>query len=113
MTNEPSIFTVVEWGPRTVVAFQHWPSTREAIFSIGLPTFLSRVHAELTRVVTRNQSTVLALDMAPADFVPSSFIGKLLLLHKRGVTIELLEPSPTVRQILEHTRLDTVFLVRE
>jgi hypothetical protein len=111
--SESSIFTVVESGERATVAFRDWPSAREAVCSVASLGFFADMRAELIDVVTENNSAVLAIDMAPADYVNSAFLGILIAMHKRGVKVELLNPSADARQVLEITRLDQLFVVRE
>jgi hypothetical protein len=113
VADQPRVFVFKHVRERTLVNFRDWPSARDTIFSDGRPAFLACVHAELGTIVAHNHTKVLAIDMSPVDYVPSSFIGELLMLHKRGVMIELLRPSPTIRQILETTRLNSLFVVRE
>jgi hypothetical protein len=114
--SESPIFTVVHAGKRTTAAFRDWPSARERFFSLDLPDFLETVRAELDEAITENRSTVLALDMAPAEYVPSSFWSVLLAMRKpgkHGMSIELLHPTVTVRVVLETMNLDQVFVVQE
>jgi anti-anti-sigma regulatory factor len=56
---------------------------------------------------------VLAIDVTPVDVLPCSVLGLLASLHKRGITIELLHPSKIVREELETTRLNQLFVVRD
>lgn len=55
----------------------------------------------------------LTVDLSGTVFVDSSGLGVLISLHKamqsRGGCIRVLNPAPQVRQILELTRLDSVF----
>ena len=57
--------------------------------------------------------TVLELDLAGMTFLDSSGLGVLISLHKtlrtQNGTVRLMNPAPSVRQILELTRLHRVF----
>ena len=57
--------------------------------------------------------TTLELDLAAMTFLDSSGLGTLISLHKamrtQNGTVRLVNPSPSVRQILELTRLHRVF----
>ena len=57
--------------------------------------------------------TCLRVDMSATTFLDSSGLGTLISLHKslrtQNGTVQLVNPSGTVRQILELTRLHRVF----
>jgi anti-sigma B factor antagonist len=57
----------------------------------------------------------IEIDLSEATFVDSCGLGALIALHKtvrgRGGTLRLLNPQPSVLQILELTRLNLVFEV--
>jgi hypothetical protein len=113
VTDEPSIFVVRQAGERTEIAFRDWYSSRELLFSPEQPSLLAHVRGELNCLVADHQCRVLAIDMEPVDFVLSPFLGLLVSLHREGVTIELLHPSELVRETLEVTKLNQVFVVRD
>jgi hypothetical protein len=108
-----SVFTIVQSGRRTTVAFRDWPSAREEFLSYDLPEFLASMRDELGEATAENECAVVAFDMTPADFVPSSFLAVLVGLHRSGMTVELLHVSAGVRQTLESTKLIQLFVVRE
>ena len=53
------------------------------------------------------------MDLSQTRFVDSSGLGMLIALHKtmvgRGGSVRILNPTPSVQQILELTRLHRVF----
>jgi anti-anti-sigma factor len=55
----------------------------------------------------------LEIDLSSTTFVDSSGLGALISLHKamkaRGGQLQLVNPSPTCRQLLELTRLHRTF----
>ena len=57
----------------------------------------------------------IEIDLSEATFVDSCGLGALVALHKtvrsRGGTVKLLNPQPSIQQILELTRLNLVFEV--
>src|SRR5215510_10824045 len=57
----------------------------------------------------------IEIDFSETTFVDSCGLGALIALHKtvrgRGGTLRLLNPQPSVLQILELTRLNLVFEV--
>jgi hypothetical protein len=113
VTGNSSIFTVKEPGDRTVVGLRDWPSLREMFFSPEQPALLVRMRTELEGLVTESQCKVVTIDLAPVDFLPSVFLGQLVEIHRRGVTVELLNPSQVVREMLESTKLNELFVVRD
>ena len=56
--------------------------------------------------------TTLDVDLSATTFLDSSGLGALIALHKtmvqRGGSVRLLNPTPTVLQILELTRLHRI-----
>jgi anti-sigma B factor antagonist len=57
----------------------------------------------------------IEIDLSEATFLDSCGLGALVALHKtvrsRGGALRLINPQPSVQQILELTRLDLVFEV--
>jgi anti-sigma B factor antagonist len=57
----------------------------------------------------------VALDLSEADFMDSSGLSMLVRVrdqaHARGVALVLVDPSPAVRQLLELTRVDSLFTI--
>lgn len=57
----------------------------------------------------------VALDLSGADFMDSSGLSMLVRLRDtaraRGVALVLVDPSPAVRQLLELTRVDSLFTI--
>ena len=55
----------------------------------------------------------IEVDLSQATFIDSCGLGALIALHKSAATrkgkLSLLKPQPSILQILELTRLDTVF----
>jgi anti-anti-sigma factor len=72
---------------------------------------------EVLRGIVDSQSvTHLDVDMRAVGFLDSSGIGVLVAARRaaaaRGITLTLIEPTPTVRMVLEIANLDGV-LVRD
>ncbi len=65
-----------------------------------------------TRAALRPSTTRLDLDLSVTTFMDSSGLGALIALHKtmttRGGALRIVNPSSTVGQILELTRLHSV-----
>jgi hypothetical protein len=113
VTNEPSVFTVLESGERTIVAFRDWPSSREMYFSLDPSSFLVRMRTELNDVINEYQCKVLAIDMTPVTVMPSPLLGLLTLVYKRGIRVQLLHPSELVREALDAAKLNQLFAVHD
>ncbi|MEI6356395.1 MAG: STAS domain-containing protein [Verrucomicrobiota bacterium] len=65
------------------------------------------------RSALRTGHTTIDVDLSETRFVDSSGLGALIALHKtmcaRGGKVRIINPMPTVQQILELTRLHRVF----
>jgi len=65
------------------------------------------------RAALRDDQTSIDIDLCRTRFVDSSGLGMLIALHKtsvgRGGCVRILNPTPSVQQILELTRLHRVF----
>jgi anti-sigma B factor antagonist len=62
------------------------------------------------RLAEASAAKVLQLDLAEVGFIDSSGLRVLLAVHRdregRGCRLELVDPSPVVRRLLELTALD-------
>jgi anti-sigma B factor antagonist len=74
------------------------------------PRLRETIFAEIDRAVPR-----LALDLSEVRYMDSSGVATLVEGLQRakaaGIGFKLVEPSPKVMQVLEMTRLDSVFEV--
>ena len=65
------------------------------------------------RAALKDDLTNLDVDLSQTRFVDSSGLGTLIALHKtmcsRGGAVRILNPTSSVQQILELTRLHRVF----
>lgn len=65
------------------------------------------------RAAFRSDLKHIDVDLSATTFIDSSGLGALVALHKtacsRGGVLRLLRPQPSVRQLLELTRLHRVF----
>jgi anti-sigma B factor antagonist len=66
----------------------------------------------LQQVVERRDCTRLDIDMSAVTFLDSSGLGMLVAAQRaaaaQGITLQLREPGPMVRMVLEVTNLDRV-----
>ena len=65
------------------------------------------------RAALKDELITIDVDLSQTRFVDSSGLGTLIALHKtmcaRGGCVRILNPTPSVQQILELTRLHRVF----
>ncbi len=66
-----------------------------------------------TRAALRTEITTIDVNLSQTRLVDSSGLGALIALHKtmcaRGGSVRIINPTPSVQQILELTRLHRVF----
>lgn len=65
------------------------------------------------RAALRTELTTIDVDLSQTRLLDSSGLGALIALHKtmcaRGGSVRIINPTPSVQQILELTRLHRVF----
>lgn len=57
----------------------------------------------------RQHKPTIILDLSEVDAIDAAGIGALVSLQAAGIYLRLMNPSKPVREILQVTRLDTVF----
>jgi anti-anti-sigma factor len=112
ITHHP-IFAVVETGESGVVAFHDWQSTRQRCWSFEEAAVLQEIRDEVDDLIGQHQCKVLAIDMTDVDVIPSAVLGLLVGLTSKGLKVELLHPSESVRQTLAVTKLDQLLSIRD
>ena len=113
MTSDHSIFAVVETGERTVIALHDWRSAWKRCWSFEETAVLQEIRGELNDLIGQHQCKVLAIDVTDVVLMPSAVLGILVGWTSRGVKVELLHPSESVRQTLAVTKLDQLLTVRD
>lgn len=70
---------------------------------------------QLLQLLSDHNSRTLAFDLTGVRYVPSGMLGLLVSLKKSHpkLEIELYNPSDDVREVLEITKLGSLFSVRE
>jgi anti-anti-sigma factor len=70
----------------------------------------------LRKVVLSQSRQTVVLDLAKVDVIDGTGIGLLVFLHgwarAIGIDLQLMNPTPLVRELLELTNLDSVFTIR-
>lgn len=100
-----NILNVYEAGETTVVGF----GGRE----VPDETCLAEYREQLAELTERHCCHTLTVDLTGVKRVPSGLLGLLVSIQRRGLRIELFNPSKDIRDVLETTRLATLFDVRE
>ena len=76
-------------------------------------TFIGEATEHLERIVEEHQSKVLVIDLTSITALPSDMLGVLVGLQNRGIQIRLFNVTVDVQVILETTKLDQLFDLRE
>jgi anti-anti-sigma factor len=113
LTDDTAIFKVEETGERTVVAFRDWRSSLEVYYESGGDVFISQARQQIDRLRSEHQCQTLAIDLTSVVFMPSWLVGLLVSLQKSGLHIELLRPSDSIREMLQTTKLNRLFEVKD
>ena len=80
---------------------------------LGAQTFIGEATEHLERIVEEHQSQVLVIDLAGVTALPTDMLGVLVGLQHRGIQIRLFNVTDDVRLILDTTKLDQLFELRE
>jgi anti-anti-sigma factor len=90
---EAGELTVVGFGGRTILDHLNIASCRD----------------ELMELVQENDCRTLAFDLTGVPLIPSGLLGVLASIHAKGIGIQIYNPSDDVLEVLEITKLDTLF----
>ncbi len=80
---------------------------------LGRQSFIGEAGAHLDQIVDEHHTKVLIFDLAEITGLPSDMLGVLVGLQHRGIEIRLFNVTDEVRVILETTRLEELFDIRE
>ena len=80
---------------------------------LGRQSFIGDAGAHLDEIVEKHHTKVLVFDLAEITGLPSDMLGVLVGLQHRGIEIRLFNVTDEVKLILETTRLNDLFDVRE
>ncbi len=105
MANEFATLELVQNGETTIVSF----GGCEVLDQINI----AACREQITEIVKRNQTKTLAFEMTGVRFIPSGMLGLLASLRDMVTKIQILNPSEDVREVLEITKLNQIFEVRE
>jgi anti-anti-sigma factor len=105
MTARPQILSVYKTGPLTVVGF----GGQEVLDQVDI----GACRNEILNLVAQHGCQVLAFDLTGVKLIPSGMLGLLASLRKQNIEVQLYNPSPDVREVLEITKLDQVMQVQD
>ena len=105
MANEFATLEVSQNGDITVIRF----GDREVLDQINLAV----CRDQIIDIVKRNQTKTLAFEMTGVRLIPSGMLGLLASLRGTVAKIQILNPSEDVREVLEITKLNQIFEVRD
>ena len=103
--NQPRILKVYQTGELTVVGFGGKDVPDEVC--------IANYRDQLFKLIDDHHCQVLAFDLTGVTLIPSGMLGLLTSLRKKVGRIELYNPSPDVREVLQMTRLDQFFDIKE
>jgi anti-anti-sigma factor len=105
MANEFAILELIQSGETTIVSF----GSREVLDQVNI----AACREQIAEIVKRNQTKTLAFEMTGVRFIPSGMLGLLAALRDSVDTIQIRNPSNDVREVLEITKLNQIFDVRD
>lgn len=103
MRNAPSTIEVREARGHTVVRFDDSPLQDD--------DWLCEARAEVDALVNARQLKTLSFELRGIENVPSTVLSLFVIVRNKGLKVRLLNPSHSVREKLNATRLDTVLEV--
>lgn len=92
---------VYEAGELTVIGF----GGHEILDRLSL----AECRDELLHLIQQNECKTLAFDLTGIRLIPSGMLGMLCSFCRQGIDVHLYNPSQDVREVLEITKLDSLF----
>lgn len=105
MADKFATLEVSQNGDATVIRF----GDREVLDQINIAV----CREQIADIVKQTQTKKLAFEMTGVRFIPSGMLGLLASLRDTVPTIQILNPSEDVREVLEITKLNQIFDVRD
>lgn len=99
------VLRVYETGPLTVVGF----GGGEILDRVDL----AECRNEIVELIKLHDCRILAFDLTGVRYIPSGMLGLLASLKRNEVEVHLYNPSEDVRDVLEITRLNSMFEIHE
>ena len=105
MPDKPKLLEVRDSGDVTIVGFVNQPF-------LGA-TQVKAIAKEMVEILQQHRPSVLQFDMSGVALITSDMLGYLLSLRGDGLDVVLYNPSEDVRQVLNTTKLDSLFNVEQ
>jgi len=105
MNTTPAPLRVYEAGTTTVIGFGG-----EDVFD---EVNLAACREEIVKLIDANACKTLGVDLTGVRLVPSGLLGMLTSIRRRGVEVQIYNPSKDVREVLSVTNLDKLMPVHE
>ncbi len=105
MADEFATLQLIQNGETTIVSFLDC----EDLEQINI----AACREQITEIVKQNQTKTLAFEMSKVRLIPSGMLGLLASLRDLVSKIRILNPSEDVREVLEITKLNQIFEVRD
>ena len=101
MKNDAGGLLVYDVGESTLVGFKDV----EVVDDHHLEAFREGLQA----IIREHNCKTLVLDLTGVKIISSGTLGFLFSLNRQGVAVRLYNPSDTIREVLEITKLGDVF----
>lgn len=102
---DPNVLKIYQTGELTVVGFGGKDVPDEVC--------IAAYRQQLLDLVEQYGVKTLAFDLSGVQLVPSGMLGVLSTMAKRVQKVELYNPSPDVREVLQMTKLERLFDIKE
>lgn len=102
--HDPNLLTFVRDGSRVIVGF----TSKDVPDEVSVAGYRD----QLFKIVQESGCNTLTFDLTGIRIIPSGMLGLLVTMKNRGQTIEILNPSADIQEVLRVTRLLTLFTIR-
>jgi len=99
------VLEIYAFGRLTVVGFGGYDSL-DHVNVIAL-------RDEVTHLIEQHNVEVLAFDLTGVTLVPSGMLGLIASLKELNIQVQLFNPSPDIREVLQITKLDQIIDVHD
>ena len=104
MSTRPEVLRVYETDPVVVIGFGD---------AVCDPGSIAEFRQEIDELLTLHDGKALAIDLMDVQYIPSIVLGMLASLTRLGREVHLYNISAEIRDVLDITRLGTLFKIHE
>jgi hypothetical protein len=105
LAEDHAVLKVYQTGELTVVGF----GGKDVPDEVCIAGYRAQLHA----LIAEHQCKVLAFDLTGVQLIPSGMLGVLSSLRQHVERIELYNPSDDVREVLQITKFDQLFEIKQ